>query len=133
MPYRTGAPARMAFQDWGATKQNVNEAYFSYTAILGTMARIYDISKQYARFSAGSAEQDVLDELTRAAILGEAVQKMDSPAPATATSNTPSGNLVFIFTNEHTDAEIVFRTGDFARYGEDSERVLEYIYPPRRR
>lgn len=71
MPYRTGAPARMQFQNWGATKENVNEAYFSYTAILGTMARVYDISKQYARFSAGSAEQDVLDELTRAATLGE--------------------------------------------------------------
>lgn len=61
------------------------------------------------------------------------VHYVDSPAPAIATSNTPSGNLVFIFTNEHTDAEIVFHTGDFARYGEDSERVLEYIYPPRRR
>ncbi|HEX5451880.1 MAG TPA: phage major capsid protein, partial [Candidatus Limnocylindrales bacterium] len=38
---------------------------------LGTIARIYDISKQYARFSAGAAEQDVMDELTKAAILGE--------------------------------------------------------------
>ena len=33
--------------------------------------RVYDISKQYARFSAGSAEQDVIDELGKAAILGE--------------------------------------------------------------
>jgi len=70
-PYRTGAPARMQFQDWGATKENVNEAYGSYTALLATMARIYDISKQYARFSGGSAEQDVMDELGKAAILGE--------------------------------------------------------------
>jgi len=70
-PYRTGAPTRMQFQDWGSTKENVNEAYGSYTATLGTMARIYDIGKQYARFSAGSAEQDVLDELGKAAILGE--------------------------------------------------------------
>jgi HK97 family phage major capsid protein len=61
----------MQFQDWGSTKENVDEAYGSYTATLGTMARIYDIGKQYARFSAGSAEQDVIDELTRAAILGE--------------------------------------------------------------
>ncbi len=71
MPYRTGAPARMQFQDWGVTKENVDEAYGSYTATLGTMARIYDIGKQYARFSAGSAEQDVMDELGKAAILGE--------------------------------------------------------------
>jgi HK97 family phage major capsid protein len=71
MPYRTGAPARMQFQNWGVTKENLNEAYGSYTAVLGTMARVYDISKQYARFSAGSAEQDVLDELVRAAELGE--------------------------------------------------------------
>ena len=70
-PYRTGAPARMAFQNWGATKENVDEAYGTYTAVLGTLARVMDISKQYARFSAGAAEQDVMDELTRAAILGE--------------------------------------------------------------
>ena len=70
-PYRTGTPARMTFQDWGTTKTNLNEAYSSYTATLGTMGAIYDISKQYARFSAGSAEQDVMDELTKAAILGE--------------------------------------------------------------
>lgn len=70
-PYRTGAPARMTFQNWGATKDNVDEAYGSYTAYLGTMARIYDLGKQYVRFSQGSAEADVIDELTRAAILGE--------------------------------------------------------------
>ena len=70
-PFRTGAPARMQFQDWGQTKENVNEAYGSYTANLGTMARIYDVGKQYLRFSAGAAEQDVMDELTRAAVLGE--------------------------------------------------------------
>ena len=71
MPYRTGAPTRMTFQDWGATKENVDEAYGSYTATLGTLARIYDIGKQYARFSAGSAERDVMDELTKAAALAE--------------------------------------------------------------
>ena len=70
-PFRTGAPARAQFQDWGATKENVNEAYGSYTANLGTIARVYDIGKQYLRFSQGSAEEDVLDELTKAVILGE--------------------------------------------------------------
>lgn len=70
-PLRLGPPARMTFQDWGQTKTNVNETYGSYTAYLGTLAQIYDQSKQYARFSAGAAEQDVMDELRRAEILGE--------------------------------------------------------------
>ena len=70
-PYRMGAPSRMTFQDWGATKENVDETYGSYTANLGTIARVYDIAKQYARFSAGAAEADVMDELTKAAILAE--------------------------------------------------------------
>ncbi len=70
-PFRLGAPARMTFQDWNTSKENVNETYGSYTANLGTLARVMDITKQYARFSAGAAEADVMDELTKAAILGE--------------------------------------------------------------
>ena len=70
-PYRTGAPSRATFQDWGTTKTNVNLAYGTYSAYLGTIAVIYDIGKQYARFSAGAAEQDVMDEVTRGIILGE--------------------------------------------------------------
>lgn len=84
-PYRTGAPSRMVFANWGATKENVNEAYGTYTATLGTMARIYDISKQYARFSAGSAEQDVIDELGKAAILGENFALIAGPGTGSAT------------------------------------------------
>lgn len=70
-PYRTGAPTRMSFSNWGTQKENLDEAYGSYTATLGTMARIYDVGKQYLRFSAGQAEQDVMDELAKARILGE--------------------------------------------------------------
>jgi len=70
-PYRLAKPTRATFADWGATKENLNEAYGSYTATLATLARIYDVGKQYLRFSAGSAEQDVMDELTKAMILGE--------------------------------------------------------------
>src|SRR5207247_4614737 len=58
-------------QAGGATKEDFNEAYGAHTANLGTIARIYDIGKQYLRFSAGSAEQDVLDELGKSMILGE--------------------------------------------------------------
>ena len=71
MPYRTGAPARMTVQAYGATKENRNEDYGSYTASLVTQALIYDLGKQYLRFSAGSAEEDVMDELGKAAALGE--------------------------------------------------------------
>ena len=71
LPYRLGAPPRATFQDWGQAKENLNESYGSYTATLATLARIYDVGKQYLRFSAGSAEQDVMDELTKACVLGE--------------------------------------------------------------
>lgn len=70
-PYRMGAPARMTTADWGSTKENVDENYGSYTASLVTFARIYDVAKQYLRFSAGSAERDILDELAKAAALAE--------------------------------------------------------------
>jgi HK97 family phage major capsid protein len=89
-PFRTGAPARMQFQDWGQTKENVNEAYGSYTANLGTMARIYDIGKQYLRFSAGAAEQDVLDELTRAAVLGENYYMLAGAGTGTVGTGDPT-------------------------------------------
>ena len=70
-PYRTGAPARAAFANWGVAKENVNEVYGSYTATLGTLAKIYDVSAQYLRFSAGSAEQDIMDELSKSFALAE--------------------------------------------------------------
>ena len=78
-PYRMGAPTRMVTADWGATKENVNEAYGTYTANLVTFARIYDIGKQYLRFSAGSAERDVLDELAKAADLAENFEVIAGP------------------------------------------------------
>lgn len=108
-PYRTGAPSRMTAQDWGATKENVNEAYGSYTATLGTFARIYDIGKQYARFSAGAAEQDVLDELAKAAALAENYAVIAGPGTGSATPgvNDPTKGLYTsllgnVFTTAHT-------------------------------
>ena len=71
LPYRTGAPARATVQSWGATKENTSEDYGSYTASMVTLARIYDVGKQYLRFSAGSAEEDVMDELGKAIAVGE--------------------------------------------------------------
>jgi hypothetical protein len=93
MPYRLNAPTRMTFQDWGSTKENLNETYGSYTANLGTMARIYDISKQYARFSAGAAEQDVIDELGKAAILGENFYLMAGAGTGSVGSGDPTTGI----------------------------------------
>ena len=84
-PYRTGAPTRLTSTDWGVTKNNRDEAYGSYTATLGTFAAIYDIGKQYARFSAGAAEQDVMDELGKAARLGENYAVIAGPGTGSAT------------------------------------------------
>ena len=88
-PLRLGPPARMTFQDWGQPKTNISETYGSYTATLGTLAAIYDISKQYARFSAGAAEQDVMDELRRAEILGENYEILAGPGTGTVGSGDP--------------------------------------------
>jgi len=108
-PYRTGAPAAMTAQDWGATKENVDEAYGSYTATLGTFAKIYDIGKQYARFSAGAAEQDVLGELTKSAALAENKAVIAGPGTGSATPgvNDPTKGLYTsllgnVFTTAHT-------------------------------
>jgi HK97 family phage major capsid protein len=92
-PFRLGAPARMTFQDWNTSKENVNETYGSYTANLGTLARVMDITKQYARFSAGSAEADVIDELTRAAILGENYYIMAGAGTGSVGSGDPTTGL----------------------------------------
>lgn len=89
-PYRLGAPTRMTFQDWGQTKENVNETYGSYAANLGTIARIMDLSKQYARFSAGAAEADVMDELTKAAILAENYYMIAGAGTGTIGSGDPT-------------------------------------------
>jgi HK97 family phage major capsid protein len=88
-PLRLGPPARMTFQDWGQSKTNVSETYGSYTANLGTLAAIYDQSKQYARFSAGAAEQDVMDELRRAEILGENFEILAGPGTGTVGAGDP--------------------------------------------
>jgi HK97 family phage major capsid protein len=106
-PYRTGAPAAMTAQNWGATKTNVDEAYGSYTATLGTFAKIYDIGKQYARFSAGAAEQDVIDELTKSAALAENKAVIAGPGTGSATPgvNDPTkGVYTSLLGNVYTTA-----------------------------
>jgi HK97 family phage major capsid protein len=70
-PWRTSAPNPATVTPWGQEKENVDEAYGSYTATLGTFAKIYDVGKQYLRFSAGAAERDVFDELGKSFNLAE--------------------------------------------------------------
>ncbi len=89
-PYRMGAPARMTTADWGAAKENLDENYGSYTASLVTLARIYDVGKQYFRFSAGAAERDVLDELSKAADLAENFEVIAGPGTGSVGSGDAS-------------------------------------------
>lgn len=70
-PYRSAAVTRATVIAPGSLKENLNLTYTSYTATLYTIARIYDLSTRFVRTSAGAAEADVIQELTRAISLGE--------------------------------------------------------------
>ena len=72
IPYRRTDAAAAAAIVWGSEKTNVNLTYEGYTATLYTLAKIYDVSKQLLRKSAGAVEADVVDELARSFALGEA-------------------------------------------------------------
>ena len=118
IPFRAAAPNRAVVAPWGDTKENVNLTYNGYTATLYTLARVHDISKQFARKSAGAAEQDVMEELGHAFALGEAyyilqgsgssepygLQTAITNAPATYTSSftasttTQAGSIIFAIT-----------------------------------
>lgn len=68
------------------------------------------------------------------------VHGVDAPArtPAGAldgrysVASSNAGNLMFLFTNDHTDAEIGFDTGDFLGYDPELERVIRFVYPERK-
>ncbi len=96
IPFRSAAPSRALVAPFGDTKENVNLVYNGYTATMYTIARVHDISKQFARQSQGAAEQDVLQELSHAFALGEAfytLQGTGSSQPyglQTAITNSPA-------------------------------------------
>jgi len=71
LPWRSAAPARAVVSLFGQTKENVNLVYDGYTATMYTLARIYDLGKQFVRQSAGAAEADVMGELASAFNRGE--------------------------------------------------------------
>lgn len=95
-PVRYARPTRATIQPYGEQKELVNLGYDGYTATMYTLARIYDLGKQFVRQSAGAAERDVLGELGTAFALGEAyyiVQGAGSNQPyglLTALTNAPS-------------------------------------------
>lgn len=108
IPLRLAAPARAIVAPWGELKENVNLVYNGYTATMYTVARIYDIGKQFLRKSAGAAEADVMSELAHAFALGEAyyilqgagttepygLQTALATIPAMTAAHTPAATLL---------------------------------------
>lgn len=72
MPFRSGRRTAAAIIPFGNTKTNADLAYNGYTATIYTLAKIHDISAQFARQSRGAAERDVMNELAAAFAQGEA-------------------------------------------------------------
>lgn len=119
IPYRTTDTNKALVIPWGSLKTNVDVTYSGYTATLYTIAKIYDVSKQLLRKSAGAVERDVLDELARAFALAESyytlqgsgssepygLQTAISNAPGTYTSTTVAaaatraGSIITIIAN----------------------------------
>lgn len=49
-------------------------------------------------------------------------------APALTTINRMEGQLMILFTDDYTDAEIGVDTGDFLTYDSDLERILKCVF-----
>ncbi len=47
-------------------------------------------------------------------------------------ASSGAGDLMFLFTNEQTDSEIGFDTGDFVTYDPEIEHVIQSVYPERK-
>jgi hypothetical protein len=56
------------------------------------------------------------------------VHYVDSSIPATW--KTDKGGLRYVFTDEHTSAEISLQTADWGLYTPETERVLQMVLPP---
>jgi len=48
--------------------------------------------------------------------------------PALTVSNEDVGSLVFIFTNQHTNTEMIVDAGDSGAYDAGVDRALQYVY-----
>lgn len=56
------------------------------------------------------------------------IHRVDAPAPTNAPPAHGRGEQMFIFTNEHTDAEIGVDTGDFGTYNAEYAPALEFAF-----
>jgi hypothetical protein len=59
------------------------------------------------------------------------VQGLDYPA--LKETNKGAGKLGFVFTNQHTNSELVLDTGEFSKYNPDYEPALDCLYPQKGR
>ena len=57
------------------------------------------------------------------------VHHVDGLAPPGPATNGPTGDLVFILTNEHTTNEITLDTGEWGSYRDELAPALEFLYP----
>ena len=108
IPLRLAAPSRAIVATWGSLKENVDLVYNGYTATMYTIARVYDITKQMLRKSAGAAEADVMGELAHGFALGEAyyiLQGSGSSEPyGLQTALAGIGTMTSAFTAAATNA-----------------------------
>ena len=49
--------------------------------------------------------------------------------PALTTSNEIAGQLIFVLTNEHTNAEVFLDAGECGNYDAGLDRALQSVYP----
>ena len=124
LPFRSARRTAAVVVPFGDTKTNADLAYNGYTASIFTLAKIHDISAQFARQSRGAAERDVLTELAAAFAQGEAdyiAEGTGSSQPygyQTALANSPS-----TFTTSFT-ASATTLAGSIARSVADAAGAL---------
>lgn len=61
------------------------------------------------------------------------VHYVDSPAPTTSATNRSGGELVFIFSTSHTNAEIPLDTGEWGYFRDELAPGLARLFPERSR
>ena len=129
---RSTAPAATSFHRWGWEDATDAKAHLHYYKHI-FLACIYEDEwqdqgpRKYSlyRFKGTVVRTYKGDWHTSERIFF--VHGIDSPVKADFTSN--AGKLVFLFTDQHTNAEIGFETGTFCYYKPELERVIEFLFP----
>ena len=129
---RSTAPAATSFHRWGWEDATDAKAHLHYYKHI-FLACIYEDEwldqgpRKYSlyRFKGTVVRTYKGDWHTSERIFF--VHGIDSPVKADFTSN--AGKLVFLFTDQHTNAEIGFETGTFRYYEPELERVIKFLFP----